>query len=56
MGELQWTPDQIGRLTLTQAQCLVLPRPPGREAVKTAEVYAEIEQEEAEKEKAWRSS
>lgn len=29
MTELQWTPDQIGRLTIHQMLCLLSEKPPG---------------------------
>jgi hypothetical protein len=45
MNDLQWTPEQIGRLTWTQVGCLFNERPPGEQKpIQSAEEYAIVAQ------------
>lgn len=53
MTELQWTPRQIGELTVSQLTCLAQDKPPGHQSIKSPEEYAAFQRNQAQADKEW---
>ena len=53
MRELQYTPDQINRMTIPLMECVVSSKPPSGRKLQSMDDYREVSEEEAENERDW---